>query len=673
MLKLLLPFAVLVLLHTAIAEAQTDVSIVKKEFKKDKTGFDDAWGHINKADDYYQVKGVWYNNAFDEYLKAIVYNNSNAELNYKTGVSALFSDNREEASGFLLKALELKSDVAGDVLLLTGRALQYSGKYSEAIEKLNGYVVSSGKKSVEDISVARRWIEECNSALIITNDTLRVELVNAGASINSANDDYSVLPTTYSDTRFDENIFVSRNINDSWEKATIIGKELSSKYCEAPLYVNNANDQLYIYTGFDGGGDIQVSEYKKDKWRAPEAIPYNINTSGSESSFAFSPSGNEIYYVTNGLKDKIGGKDIYFISKLTDRKWSKPKNVGSSVNTIYDEESVRFSKSGDTLWFCSKGHNSIGGYDVFYSVRNQAGLWDTAKNIGFPVNTAWNEMFYHPSPDDDSAFYIVSDRSGGLGGLDIYFGRILPPEPEPIPAPPAADTVVVTDTVVVVMEVAPPPVEPVITRKEEFIYLTGTVQDSETGDPVLAKIDLIDMSTDLIVLTTASSDIDGSYRIRLPERKSYMIDFRATGFLSDMKRVSVPDTLSDGIVKLDVSLVKVKVGKKVVMNNIFFETGKAVLTLSSYAEIDRLVNFMQDNLKMRIEISGHTDKTGSEPVNFRLSESRAKAVYDYLIQKGVDSKRIEYVGFGSLQPVDDNSTPQGRAKNRRVEFKILEF
>jgi outer membrane protein OmpA-like peptidoglycan-associated protein len=120
-------------------------------------------------------------------------------------------------------------------------------------------------------------------------------------------------------------------------------------------------------------------------------------------------------------------------------------------------------------------------------------------------------------------------------------------------------------------------------------------------------------------------------------------------------------------------LIKVKIGKKVVLKNILFETGKSVLTSGSYTELDHLLNIMTENTQMKIEISGHTDKTGSEPLNFKLSEARAKAVVDYLVKKGIDHSRMEFRGYGSLQPIADNATSAGRAKNRRVEFKILEF
>ena len=673
------------LLSSLALDAQTDVSIRLKDFKINKPGFKEAWRHVADGDAYFGEKGIWYNDAYNEYLQALVYNNSNAELNYKTGVSALFSDKKEEAAGFFLKAIELKKDVAQDVLLLAGRSLQYAGRFSEAIEKFTGYLASQGKKNQKNTLLARKCIQECTSALIITKDTLRISIDNLGPNINSNSDDYSEILTAdgktiyfasrreipksgkrHPDTKFDENIFVSQLNHDSWEPATSEGKELNTKYCEAPLYINSTNNMLYIYAGYSNNGDIKVSLNKKGIWKTPKPVPYGINTRGSETSFTFSPDGNEIYFVSDHGKDNIGGKDIYFIKKINDRKWSKPQNAGKIINTIYDEESVRFSKTGDTLFFSSRGHDSIGGFDIFYSIKNKSGAWDTVKNIGYPVNTPWDEVFYYPSPVEDSSFYFVSNRSGGYGGSDIYKGKILPPKRIILTLPPPKrDTIIIRDTVLVVKQVA--------TQQEHPVYLVGKVKDSETGEPILAKIDLKDISSGEVIGTTASSDEDGSYRVKLPAKKSYMIDLHATGFLSDLKRIDVPDNWSKEVYNLNVDLIKVKVGKKVVLNNILFETGKSVLTSGSYRELERLLNIMKENTHMKIEISGHTDKTGSEPLNFKLSGARAKAVVDYLIQNGIDPSRMEFRGYGSLQPISDNSTAAGRAKNRRVEFKILEF
>ena len=391
------------LLSSITLNAQKDVSVNRKTFKTDKPGFEEAWKHVAAGNAYYNEKGIWYNDAFNEYLQALVYNSSNAELNYKTGVSALFSDKKEEAAPFFLKAIELNKDVAEDVLFLAGRSLQYGGRFTEAIEKFTAYLTSTGKKSQKDILLAREYIEECNSALIVTKDTIRVSIENIGQEINSNSDDYSEVLTSdgktmyfasrreipesgkrHADTKFDENIFVSRLVNGSWRPANLASKNLTTKYSEAPLYVNSENNMLYVYAGYSNNGDIMVSQNKKGVWKSPGNIPYKINTKGSETSFTISPSGNEIYYVSDKGKDNFGGKDIYFIKKINDNKWSKPQNAGSIINTIYDEEAVRFSKTGDTLYFSSKGHNSIGGFDIFYTVKNKAGEWDSVKNMGYP-------------------------------------------------------------------------------------------------------------------------------------------------------------------------------------------------------------------------------------------------------------------------------------------------
>ena len=685
-------FITVFLLSCLGLEAQTEVSIRRKDFKISKSGFEEAWKHVNYGNEFFSEKGIWYNDAYNEYLQALVYNSSNPELNYKTGVSAMFSDKKEEAAGFFLKAIELKKDVAGDVLLLTGRALQYSERFTEAIEKFTGYLSLPGKKPEKNMLLARKYIVECNSALSITKDTMRISIENIGPNINSNSDDYSEIFTSNgktmyfasrreipksgtrkSDTKFDENIFTSTLMGGSWMQATLAGKELTTKYCETPLFIDSTGNILYVYTGYENNGDIKVSINKKGIWKKPARIPFAINTRGSETSFTISPSGKEIYYVTDKAKGSFGGKDIYYIKKISDSKWSKPQNAGSLINTIYDEEAVRFSKTGDTLWFSSKGHSSIGGFDIFYSVKNKSGDWDTVKNVGYPLNTPWDEIFYYPSPVNDSTFYLVSNRTGGFGGLDIYTGRILPTERVIISPAPKPDTVIIRDTILIVKEVAPPPAivqEPV---KEAVLYLIGKIKDSETGEPVLAKVDLLDIVSNAVIATTASSDVDGSYRVRLPAKKSYMIDLRATGFLSDTRRIDVPDNWLKDVYNLNIELIKIKIGKKVVLNNILFETGKSILTAASNVELDRMLNIMKENAQIKVEISGHTDKTGSEPLNFKLSEARAKAVVEYLAQKGIDRSRMEFRGYGSLQPISDNTTPKGRAKNRRVEFKILEF
>jgi outer membrane protein OmpA-like peptidoglycan-associated protein/tetratricopeptide (TPR) repeat protein len=696
--KYILPCLIILLLIPFYGYSQMAVTVSRKEFKTEKQGFSLAWKHIKRGDSNFDEAAKNYPKALLEYLEANKYNPGNAELNYKIGAAYFFSDRKTEAYPFLSKAYELKNNVAKDILFLSGRSLMYNGRFNEAIDELKNYLTTPGKKSRAKVAGVKQNISECESALIILRDTLRLEIKNIGAYINSPADDYSEILTSdgskmlfasrramtaktksnYPDKKFDENIFSSDTMNRAWSTAMLFDRKLITKYCEAPLFINASGDQLYIYAGYQGNGDIMVSNLKKSKWRKPVPVRLRLNTNSAETSFTINRKGDEIAFVSDQRKKALGGKDIYFIRKSNKRKWSKPVNAGPAINTKYDEESVRFSAGGDTLWFASKGHNTIGGYDIFCSTRNSvSGEWNPAVNAGYPINTAWDDLFYYPSPVDDSLFYFVSDRNGGLGGLDIWTGRIMPrpqpviiPEPIIIPVAPAKkDTVVVRDTVVIIKEIQKPVLpEP---PKEVVIYLVGKVTDSESKEAVLARIEVFDLSNDQIVNTTASSDVDGTYRVKLPAKKSFMINLRATGYLSDMKRVTLSESFMEEFYTLDVSLVKVKVGKKVVLNNILFELGKSVLTASSFQELDRLVGVLEDSPQMKIEISGHTDNTGSPVINARLSTERAKAVVDYLVKKGVDVGRLTYKGYGSEQPIADNTTAAGKAKNRRVEFKIL--
>jgi tetratricopeptide (TPR) repeat protein len=473
----LISLVIIFFMSSLLAQAQTNVQVSKKDFKQGKQGFDEAWNHIQEGDKYFSEGGKYYNAAFDEYLKAIVYNSSNPELNYKTGISALFSDKKEEAAPFLIKAMEAKKVVAEDILVVTGRALQYQERFTEAITIFDEFLNFPGKKSEELVSLAQKFQAECNSGLIITKDTLRIDIANLGENINSAFDDFSEILTEDGRELYfasgrdektaagsDQNIFYSSLSDSSWIPAVLAGENITTKFSETPVYIDSTGNILYIYAGYENNGDIKMSARRKEKWDYPQDISYPVNTDGSETSFFIGSSGTEIYFISDGVKDNLGGKDIYYVSKLTEKRWSKPVNAGSIINTSSDEESVVLSKTGDTIWFSSKGHNSIGGYDVFYSVRNQAGVWDTVKNIGYPVNSPWDEVFYKPSPVDDSLFYFVSNRKGGLGGLDIYSGKISPQIPDPVSLP-EAEQPIVPDK-----EGAAAAVDPAGLKKEEKLF-----------------------------------------------------------------------------------------------------------------------------------------------------------------------------------------------------------
>jgi outer membrane protein OmpA-like peptidoglycan-associated protein len=636
----------LFLLFTFSSGAQTNVDINRKAFKSDKTGFKEAWEHVEKGDDFYTNKGIFYKNALDEYLLALEYNGTNPELNYKAGVSALLSDKKDAAAELFLKAYSIKNNVTGDILLVTGKALHFAGRYEEAVGKLNDYLNSPGKKKDKNIEEAKKCLAECNAALDIIKDTINVVIENSGPGINTSADDYSEVVSSdgkvmyfasrretlnssdhYSDYKFDENIYISRRTDGSWEPPVSSGKNLTTKYSEAPLFINNLNDTLYVYVGSENLGDIKVSVAKNGQWSHPKLIDYRINSSGRETSFTFSPSGGEIWYVTESGKDNLGGRDIYSINKSTNGKWSKPVNAGKNINTIYDEESVRFSRTGDTLYFSSKGHNTMGGFDIFYSVRDSSGRWGEAKNYGYPVNTPWDEIFYYPSPVNPGEFLFVSDRSGGLGYFDIYSGSLLNNTKDSIiqVLKPAIDSLSATRLVLT----------------DSMVISTVEVPDTVRNEP------------------PADPEISGAGQVgnnALPPSVAPVTAVTiATAATVTKEAAATPDP------------------GDIVFGNIYFDTGKADLNEEAQKVLSVNLEILRKYPGIKVEIAGHTEKSDDESLNFKISEERAKAVKDYFFRNGIDEGKMDVSRYGSLMPVADNNTKEGKAKNNRVEIKIKEF
>ncbi len=695
--RLFLLTVVIALCFSDIA-GQQDVSINRRDFRTDKPGFDDAWRSVRAGERHFSRGVNEYSEAFREYLKAYDHNSNYAPLNYKIGVTALFTFNGEKALPFFLSALESDPGVADDILLLTGRAYQYSGMFIEALSMYTKYMDAMHGDRRADLESVKRFIDECNAAISITSDTARIEIVNMGETINSAADDYSPVPgvddlrlyfasrrpvdnrsrSRYDDNMPDEKIFISTRGSGRWSLAMPVEGKINSNYSESPLFMSDDGTRLYIYAGYRGAGDILVSELRGGVWRSPRPFDAMVNSPFPETSFAISPTGDEIAFVSS-RRGGEGGKDIYFIRKIGENRWGTPFNAGSVINTPFDEEGVAYSAGGDTLWFSSQGHNSMGGFDIFYTIRLDDGSWSQPVNAGVPINSPYDDIHFTRSAADDSLFYFASNRPGGFGGFDIYKARLLPPEPEPEPEVEEeepepeivrSDTVRVVDTVVVreiIREVAKE-------EEEEAVFIVeGRVLDSADRTPLLARIDLIDPVSSQIVASAITSEETGFFRMNVGARRRFMAEIRSNGYISDMRSLEIPETVAGDSYSIVILMNKMEVGQRVVLQNIFFETASAILTAESFSELEKLLRIMQNNPGMRIEISGHTDSTGSESLNLSLSRERAGSVAAYLTGKGIRADRVEIRGYGSSQPIDTNETAEGRARNRRVEFKIIEF
>lgn len=499
--------------------------------------------------------------------------------------------------------------------------------------------------------------------IIVEKDTVRIEIEALGSAINSDFDDYAPVITAdgeymyftsrrpFTDREKKRNKESSENIYEAiWddvEKEWLPAEPLQSpinlpKRFNSNVAISNDGQRLLKYQddGY-GNGDIYETYLSGNTWSTPVSLGPVINSDSHESSASIAPDGRTIYFVSD-RKGGVGKRDIWKATKDKDGNWTDAENLGKTINTSKNEEAVFIHPDGKTLYFSSQGHNSIGGYDIFKSEMKADGTWGTPINMGEPINTPDNDLFFVLKADGITGFY-ASERNGGV--KDIYEIRLIP----------------------IVKEGEKKQTGPKLT------VFKGVISDGETGLPLEATIEVTDNEKNEVIATYSSNSESGKYLISLPSGKNYGINVNADGYLFSSHSFDLTnDSISDyKEVKKDIGLDKLKIGSRVVLKNIFFDYDKATLRSESISELNRLKRIMNDNPTMKLEIGGHTDSRGADSYNLKLSKSRAKSVVNYLIEQGIPSDKLTYKGYGETDPVASNDTEEGRQENRRVEFKVM--
>lgn len=679
---------ILMLLVHCLAWSQEDVKIKKSEFKTGiETGFDEAWKSIKEGDRFYKQGKGTYDVARDHYLFSQQYNSENAELNYKLGACYLYTDDKYEAISYLQKAYFLEPEVSEDIHLLLGKAYHLVLEFDDAIEHYNAHKEQlETQDKVAYTELLTKYLTECQYGRELAQEPVRVIILNLGEEINSKYDEYNPMfakddtalfftsrrpfgnkPKRIPlDNKFNEDIYKATTKEDGFEGTQRMGKPYNSSHNESLVGVSPDGNKLFIYRGHVNGGNIEVSTFKpeKKKWSSPKGIPGKLTSKDGETSACLSPDGRELYYVSRNKNLTKGGKDI-MISRMDQKgKWGKPQNLSGDINTVYDEEGVFITVDGQYLYFSSQGHNSMGGFDIFRSERLDNGVWDKPQNLGYPINTPDDESFY--ITDEEGVFgYYSAIREGGFGAKDIYKVIHLGSEKE-----------LITRTIDQLVS-GPGPVKtgfltlPRTIHVDTSFIVTGKVLDTIGGvSPIVAKLAFIDPNTgerDAFVI----SDTSGTYTARLPEPKLLGVEINAPGYLYFLDILDLSAASSDVRFEQNFYLQEVQVGTKVVLENIYFETGKAILRPESFDALDQVLRFLENNPTMKLEIAGHTDNTGSLRINQKLSRDRAQAVVDYLTGKGISEEMLVSEGYADTRPVAPNDTAEGREQNRRVEFEVL--
>lgn len=437
--------------------------------------------------------------------------------------------------------------------------------------------------------------------------------------------------------------------------------------------------------------DIVVSTYKNGVWGEPASISANINTLANEGTCSISMDGNSLVFVGCGKADGLGSCDIYISSKING-VWSKPVNLGPAVNSSTWDSHPSLSADGRSLYFVSARKGGFGKEDIYISHLNDEGIWQPSVNAGSTVNTAGTEFspFIHA---DGTTLYFSSNGLMGLGGLDLFYTSGADTSwtiPKNMGYP--LNTYLNDETLFITVDGMKgyySRFEGVTVNYNSRIFMfefdmpdsfkpekpstfaNGHIYDKITKKGLGARVELIDIASGKITQSVMSDSITGEYTIVITEGKEYAVYVNRKQYLFESLNFDYKVAKNFDPLTLDIYLIPIKSGSRVTLNNIFFQTNSYELEDKSRVELNKLITFINLNPKQRIELSGFTDNVGSFEANMKLSTMRAKEVYDYLMAKGIKSMLITFKGYGSSNPVADNTTEEGRQKNRRLEIKIL--
>jgi outer membrane protein OmpA-like peptidoglycan-associated protein/Tol biopolymer transport system component len=678
---------ILSILLTANAFAQ-NVEFTKDNFKDNKDGYKEAKKNLETGDDLFAQGSVFYRQALDPYLLANKFNPNNALLNYKIGKCYLYSSTKLKSIPFLEKALQLDANVDPQIHYVMGKAYHLDMQWDKAILEFKKFQATITKPSefVEIIEDVNKHIEECNTGKDLVKNPIRVFIDNVGPEINTSYPEYgpiisadeSVMMFTsrragttgggmdeYLNEPF-EDIYVSFNKGGGkWSPAQNIGKPINTEGHDATMGLAPDGQKLLIYIDEKGNGNIFECDLKGSLWSKPERMNKNVNTDYHESSASLASDGKRMFFVSN-RPDGMGDRDIYMSTMDEKGKWGKAVNLGPTINTKYGEEGVYIHPDGRTIYFSSQAHKTMGGYDIFKSVYDDVTkTWSTPENLGYPVNTPDDDVFFVVSASGKHGYY-ASINGNGYGEKDIYMVTFLGAEKPMVMNNEdnllASQTAPVKETVIA----------PVMQIKEaQLTILKGVITDAMTKKPLEATIELVDNTKNMVVATFTSNSATGKYLVSLPAGRNYGIAVKKDGYLFHSENFDIPATAAFQEVTKDVELKNVAVGSKIILKNIFFDFDKATLRPESTNELERLTKLLQDVPTLKIEIGGHTDSKGADDYNKKLSDNRAKAVVTYLIGKGIAADRLTSAGYGEEQPIATNDTDEGRQMNRRTEFKIL--
>lgn len=557
--------------------------------------------------------------------------------------------NYKSSVEFYEKAFAIDSNYTIDYKLPYSINLAGMGEFEKALAAINDLLTKKPPKNSTSLKAAeyrKRCFEFAVDYARKNKDRTYVFAPqNMGASINSAESEYfpsltidgNELVFTRRINNANEDFYYADRKSGAWESAKPMEGNVNTPYNEGAQNISQ-DGQWLVFTACDrpgglGGCDIYISYLTATGWSEATNLGLRVNSDQWDSQPCLSPDKRDLYF-SSRRPGGYGGSDIYVSHLLPNGKWGDPENMGNIINTPGNEACPFIHADNQTFYFTSNGLQGYGDNDIFYVKRGPGNKWSVPVNLGYPINTIGEEGTLFIAANGKTAYYS-SDRSDSRGGLDIYSFEL---------------------------------------REDVRPYKTGWVKgkvfDQKTKAGLPSAVELIDLASHDL-LTKVQTDETGNYMITLPVGKDYAFNVNRKGYLFYSDNFLMSNSSPDSVYEKNIPLQAIEANATIVLKNIFFDTNKSDLKPASQTELDKVVQLLTENPGLKIEIGGHTDNVGKPADNLTLSNNRAKAVVQYLVDKQINLTRLKAKGYGETKPVADNTSENGKALNRRTELKIL--
>ena len=607
---------------------------------------------------------------YEEYQQAIplvekllLQDSENPYYNFWMGKSLYLTYKKNKALSFLDKVHTINPDVDKDFHYYYGLVLHYNDRFDDAIREYAADLQSYNPEDQHYKSVQNRISQATRAKQFkARKDAKLVKIENMGDAINteyaehspviSADNDLLMFTARRPDSRgadpkhyfYDEDVYISRKVGDAWTASENVGLPINSKGHDATISLTADAQTLYIYRHKKLGGLYRTDFDAEGKaWKEPRAVEKPVNSKHYEASICQSADSSLLFF-SSDRPGGYGGLDIY-MARREGKDWGEPENAGPVINGPFDEDAPFLHPDGVTLYFSSEGANSIGGFDIFVTeYDSSAGAWLQPLNMGPPVNTADDEIYFVLSADGKTG-YFASGREGGYGEKDIYVAKF-----------------------------------PYFRYPKRYyaLEIAGIVQDENTKDTVASTIKLIDKETGEVV-EEANTDEAYVYSFIVEPERSYSLEVFSDGYDRVVDEFETPKMKDEDIVLernilVRKPVVSAPVEKPPVLPNfqhIYFDFDKDKLRETAKQELDLVANILLNNKDMKVEVRGHTDYYGTYDYNVALSNRRTAAAVAYLEELGISPDRIVKNWFSENKPLETNSEDEGRQYNRRCEFRFI--